>query len=76
MIEEKVSAVVFVQLHLALVLVWKVDCAVEQLKEHGQVVSVLRTQALQLSHLLVVEDIARVLIQEVVVFLAEELNSY
>ena len=75
MIEEKVSTVVLIQLHLTLVLVWEVNWAVKQLDQHSQVVTILRTQALQLSHLLIVEHIACMLIHEVVVFLAEELNS-
>lgn len=70
-IEEHVSAVVRIELHLTLVGLWARDRLVKQLDEHGEVVLELRVQGLLLSHHFVLEDVCGMLVQKVVVLCAQ-----
>ena len=76
LVEEHVACVVFVQLHLNFVCVWRRDSAVEELDQHCQVVSKRRVQPLTFLHILVEQHVTRVLVQEKVVFLAQQLNFH
>ena len=71
LIDEKVRRVILVELHLALVCLWRTDGAVEQLDQHGEVLRVVGVQALVFLHLLVVKDVTHVLVQEKVVIFAQ-----
>ena len=66
LIEEQITSVVLVCLHLAL----GVLCCnrlIEEFDQHGEVVCIQRLQSLLFFHLLVIKDIANVFIAEEVV---------
>lgn len=74
LVEEQVSRVVRIKLHLAFELIWFCDCLREQLYQHSEIVGELWSKLLQLFHLREVKDIACVLVEEVEVRIAQQLN--
>ena len=71
LVEEHLGVVVSVQLDLAFVCIGVGDRLIEQLDQHGEVVSELRMETLHLSHIVIVKDITGMLVQEVVVIVAQ-----
>ena len=74
LVEEHLGVVVSVQLDLAFVCIGVGDRLIEQLDQHGEVVSELGVKTLHFSHIVIIKDITGVFVEEVVVIVAQQFN--
>lgn len=76
LVEEQISRIVGIELHLASVRTTISQCLIEELDEHREVFRERSLQPLLLSHLLVIENVTSVLVHEEVVTFAQDFNLY